>query len=55
MSEVSETKSSREGSITPSGGQTKAYSAPITIVKLDGTNFQPCSQSAKVTIVDRGK
>lgn len=55
MSEVSETTSSRVGSNAHGVGQVETYSAPITTMKLDGSNFLPRLQSAKLIIMGRGK
>lgn len=55
ISDVSETTSSQVGSSVSGVGSTEVYSTPITVVKLDGTNYITWSQPVKLTTMSRGK
>lgn len=55
MSDVSESSSTRAISDVSGNSPIETYSASITTVKLEGTNFLTWSQSAKLTIRGCGK
>lgn len=55
MLEFNESTFFRAGSSVQGSIPVNAYNAPITTVKMNGTNFLPWPQSMKLTTMGRGK